>query len=203
MCRQCVGVVDIITHAYMMFYGFHFHHPSWRNAFTTFPFRPYTILGASKSPVGLTYWTRPHKSTTKLPVVFMHGVGVGLYPNAKFLVEINKQKDLQSGGDIGILAVELLHISSRVGKVSLDKDEFCKQFLAVLDDHGYDKFILAAHSFGTFVTTQLLQHPEISKRIESVIMIDPVAILLHLPDVATNFVRIFNFPSPSLCQVQC
>jgi pimeloyl-ACP methyl ester carboxylesterase len=144
------------------------------------------LVGSYRSPTGLTYWHRPHTSTNKLPILFIHGVGVGLYPNAKFLVEINKQAS-NTGGDVGIIAVELLHISSRIGRVSLSKDEFCKQILTVLEYHGYEKFVLVAHSFGTFVTTQMLQHPGISARIESVIMIDPVAILLHLPDVATNF----------------
>jgi len=129
-----------------MFYGFHFYHPSWISAFSTFPFRPYTVIGASESPArDLTYWHRPHTAKNKLPMLFIHGVGVGLYPNAKFLVEINQQES-NNTGDIGIIAVELLHISSRIGPVSLEKDEFCEQLLAVLEYHGYDKFVLVAHS---------------------------------------------------------
>ena len=41
--------------------------------------------------------------------------------------------------------------------------------------------------YGSVITAHLLQSPKISERIASVIMVDPVSILLHLPDVAYNF----------------
>lgn len=51
------------------------------------------------------------------------------------------------------------------------------------------KFILVSHSYGTVVSTHLLNTPSIADRIGPVVLIDPVSILLHLPDVAYNFTR--------------
>lgn len=42
--------------------------------------------------------------------------------------------------------------------------------------------------YGSVVAAQLLRSPEISQNIGPVLFIDPVSFLLHLPDVAYNFV---------------
>lgn len=42
--------------------------------------------------------------------------------------------------------------------------------------------------YGSVVAAQLLRNPEISQSIGPVLFIDPVSFLLHLPDVAYNFV---------------
>ena len=50
--------------------------------------------------------------------------------------------------------------------------------------------------YGSVITTHLLQDPELSGRIASIVIVDPVSILLHLPDVAYNFVCAFLTCSP-------
>jgi hypothetical protein len=47
---------------------------------------------------------------------------------------------------------------------------------------------IAVDSYGSVVAAQLLRNPEISQKIGPVLFIDPVSFLLHLPDVAYNFV---------------
>ena len=42
--------------------------------------------------------------------------------------------------------------------------------------------------YGSVVATHLLKTPNLASMISSVILIDPVSILLHQPDVAYNFV---------------
>jgi len=44
--------------------------------------------------------------------------------------------------------------------------------------------------YGSVVTTHLLHTPAVANKIGPVILIDPVTFLLHLPDVAYNFVRV-------------
>lgn len=78
-------------------------------------------------------------------------------------------------------------ISFRITKPILDRDELCQQIKAILDAHGFDKVVLASHSYGSVVTTHLLQNPSTASRIGPMLLIDPVTFLLHLPDVAYNF----------------
>jgi hypothetical protein len=96
---QCVCVVDTIMYSSMLCHGFHFHRTSLARYFTLFPFRPLTLLSTYRSPVKhLTYWHRPHSSKTRLPVLFIHGIGIGLYPNTNFLRDLSRAEEF--GGKI-------------------------------------------------------------------------------------------------------
>ncbi len=113
---------------------------------TTFPFRPQTVLTAHHSPVKrLSYWHRPHKSATKLPIVFLHGIGIGLLPYVPFLGALNGANGSEDG-DVGIIAVEILPISFRMTHRGLGKGEMCRQLQMILRRHGFEKFVLVSHS---------------------------------------------------------
>jgi len=172
----------------MLSHRFQFHSASYINAISVFPPRPLTLIGRDRSSAErVTYWYRPHTSQTKLPVLFLHGIGIGLYPYVNFLSELYKQsKDID--GEVGIIAVEILPVSFRIAGAALAKEELCKQLLAILNYHQFEEFVLVSHSYGSIITTHLLHTSELSRRIASVILVDPVSILLHLPDVAYNFV---------------
>ena len=141
-----------------------------------------------------------------LPVLFIHGIGIGLYPYVNFLAQIN-QKDGSSAedGDIGIIAIEIMPVSFRLTSPALGKDEMCDEIHKILEKHGWDKVVLVSHSYGTVdpchdvlpvntdgilgsvISTHLLHHSKTSELCGPVFLIDPVSILLHLPDVAYNF----------------
>jgi pimeloyl-ACP methyl ester carboxylesterase len=179
----------------LLFQGFHFHRTSLSRFFTLFPFRPQTILTTYRSPVKYTtYWHRPHTSTNKLPVIFIHGIGIGLYPYTNFLDEINLTDGLEasnSNDQIGILAIEIMPVSFRITHSALSRAGMCSEIEKILETHfGSDqKIVLVSHSYGTVIATHLLKIPSIAKRIGPVVLVDPVSILLHLPDVAYNFTR--------------
>lgn len=159
--------------------------------FNVFPLRPHNLLAPRVSPsTSLTYWHRPHTSKTKLPVVFIHGIGIGLYPYVNLLSEINPSKieALKSDGEIGILAIEIMPVSFRLTGAALRKDEMLTDIEKVVNFHGWDKFVLISHSYGSVISTQLLHAPRMQERIGPVLLLDPVSLLLHLPDVAYNFV---------------
>lgn len=63
----------------------------------------------------------------------------------------------------------------------------CEEVQAILFRHGLDKVVLVGHSYGTVLVTNLLKHSSVARCFDSVVLIDPVSILLHLPDVAYNF----------------
>lgn len=183
----CVSVVDTITCFRLLTHSFHFHRLQTSRFFTVFPFRPLTIFSPYRTPARtLTYWHRPHTSKSKLPVLFIHGIGIGLYPYIDFLAELNQGLD-DAEGEVGIIAIEIMPISLRITHPILKKDEMCKEILGILKKHSWDKTLLISHSYGSVVSTHLLRTPEAASRIGPVILIDPVSFLLHLPDVAYNF----------------
>lgn len=57
--------------------------------------------------------------------------------------------------------------------------------------HGseFDDFVFVGHSYGTLFLSALLRHRQVSRRIDSIVLIDPVPFLLHLPHVAYNLTR--------------
>jgi hypothetical protein len=111
-----------------------------------FPPRPQTFIASHRSPAqDITYWYRPHTSRKESPIVFFHGIGVGLYPYVRFLNELNQGRGVEDG-NIGILAIEILPISSRITPAILGKKEMCQQIRAILCHHGVEKFVLVSHS---------------------------------------------------------
>ncbi|KAK0725237.1 hypothetical protein B0H67DRAFT_479928 [Lasiosphaeris hirsuta] len=200
-----VALVDLITSTFLFFAGFAWHPPS-PDPSTNSAFPPTATLRAlsaalpfpnaarrhvpSPSPsASIGYWFRPHRSTTRFPVLFIHGIGVGLWPYTKFLTELAASPD--DGGDVGILALEILPVSTRLTSPLLTRTEFLSHLATILDAHpGWrDGFVLVSHSYGSVLTTHVLRSAELAPRVRGVVMIDPVSVLLHLPDVAYNFTR--------------
>ncbi|KAF5591280.1 ribose-phosphate pyrophosphokinase [Fusarium pseudocircinatum] len=184
---MCIFVVDTIASAYMLYHSFSLHRTSISQFFSTFPLRPLSLVTPYRSPAKrLTYWHRPHTSKTRLPILFIHGIGVGLYPYVNFLAEINAAGS--ADGDVGIIAVEILSVSSRITGPTMLKEEMCEEIHRILTSHGWENCVLVSHSYGSVVAAQLLRDPKISISIGPVMFIDPVSFLLHLPDVAYNFI---------------
>ena len=84
-------MVDTLTSIALAYHKFDFHRAPLKRAFSVFPYRPHNILSPKKSPSStLTYWHREHTSKTRLPILFIHGIGIGLYPYVNFLAEVNE-----------------------------------------------------------------------------------------------------------------
>jgi pimeloyl-ACP methyl ester carboxylesterase len=85
------------------------------------------------------------------------------------------------------LAIEFLSISMRITSPPLSSKAICAAICQLLDDLGLDRVVVVSHSYGTVVTAQML-HSRLSPRIAAILFVDPIPFLLHLPDVAYNFV---------------
>lgn len=169
----------------MLYHGFHFHRASLRRFFTLFPFRPLALSTAHQSPVKhLTYWHREHRSKTRLPVLFIHGIGIGLYPYTNFLGELAKELE---NDEVGIIALEIMPVSFRITHSALDKDTMTREILRIIKHHRWTKFVLVSHSYGSIIAAHLLKSALASLYVGPVVFIDPIAFLLHLPDVTYNF----------------
>ena len=187
-----VALVDSITYLYMQFAGFQFYRLRLSRFLTVFPFRMLTLSSMRTTPSNtLSYWYLPHTSKTRRPILFIHGIGIGLYPYVNFLKAINKAQRMSdpTGGQIGILAIELMPISFRITGEMPSQDQLCSEILSILNKHGWDSFALMSHSYGSVITTHMLKNATLAPRISSVVLADPVTILLHHPDVAYNFTR--------------
>ena len=157
-----------------------------------FPMRPLTLFKSCRSPARrLTYWYRPHSSRNRRPVLFIHGIGIGLYPYVNFLAQLDSALNAgrSSKDQVGIIAVEIMPVSFRITHTALRRDEMCEEIQALLRHHEFDQPVLVSHSYGTVIATQLLKSQTMAGHIGPVVLIDPISILLHRPDVAYNFTR--------------
>ena len=78
-------------------------------------------------------------------------------------------------------------VSFRITGAALERDQMCLEILRILRYHGWQECILASHSYGSVLSSHLLHHSQTSDLFGPILLIDPVSILLHLPDVAYNF----------------
>ncbi|KAL6816635.1 Alpha/Beta hydrolase protein [Trichoderma sp. SZMC 28015] len=185
-----IYLVDQAAHLALSWNGFKFYGRGPVAALATFPPRPQEIFTSRRSRAPqLSYWYRPHASKDCNPVVFFHGIGVGLWTYVDFLANIHAAKDVGGGQGIGVIAVEILPVSFRLTSPPLGKAEFLRQMAKILEHHQWDKFTVTAHSYGSVQTTHMLHSQSLGHMITSVVLIDPVTVMLHLPDVAYNFTR--------------
>ncbi|KAM5350599.1 hypothetical protein ACJ41O_007104 [Fusarium nematophilum] len=184
-----VFIIDQATHVAFLWHGFEYYRRPRSSALRVFPPRPQELVPGRKSPSPqLSYWHRPHTAKDKLPVVFFHGIGIGLWTYVRFLARLHKTKG-DDHGTVGVIAIEILPISFRLTPPIPDKAEFLTQMTAILDHHCWQDFSLVSHSYGSVLSTHILHAPSLQHRVPSVVLIDPVTIMLHLPNVAYNFTR--------------
>ncbi|KAI1502541.1 hypothetical protein F5X99DRAFT_157989 [Biscogniauxia marginata] len=184
-----IAIVDLFTHCLMTWCGFQYHALPRSKFLSVVPPRMQDLLSRRRSAAQeLSYWYRPHTATNSLPVVFIHGIGIGLVTYVPYFAGLNPAPN-EADGQIGIIAIEILPISFRLTREPLSKNEFIDQVTIILAAHGWDKFVCASHSYGTVLATHLLQSRALNARIDSLVLIDPIPILLHLPDIAYNFTR--------------
>ena len=142
-------IVDTTAWVYLRYYSFNFHRTSFLRLLAIFPLRPFTLFTTFGSAgETLTYWHRPHTSKTRLPILFIHGIGVGLYPYINFLADLNAEvRESSPDGQVGIIAIEIMSISSRITAEAMLKDEMCDEVRRVLKAHGWEKVVLVSHSW--------------------------------------------------------
>lgn len=190
-----IMLVDTVSHLRLLWHGMKYHStPS--TSLWIFPPRPLAAVTASKeSPANkLSYWVRPHTSKKRLPILWIHGIGVGMHPHIEFMHELDlalnspqSKKDANDDGEVGILSLEIMQICSRLTHPILTRTEFLSQLTLILDEQGYSRFVLVSHSYGSVFSTYILTDEKLCSRVSATFLMDPVTILLHMPDVAFNF----------------
>ncbi|KAH6661949.1 hypothetical protein F5X68DRAFT_145220 [Plectosphaerella plurivora] len=178
-----VGGADMLTIIGMAVLGFGFRRQARSTFFTTFPPRPLTLVAPASPAPELSYFYRPHKSTTHRPIVLIHGIGIGYMPYLPLLRLLPR--------DVGIIAIEILPVSCRITAPLPPTDAVAQAIATIVAHHQAEGFpeevVLTVHSFGSLYAAALLRR--MSSSIHSLVLMDPVSLLLHLPDVAYNFTR--------------
>jgi pimeloyl-ACP methyl ester carboxylesterase len=182
--------VDCFAYIYMFASGFTFYRLRLGRFLTVFPFR-FITLGSRRvsSSDTLSYFYTPHTSKSRLPILFIHGIGVGMWPYTGFLRALHRADAQAADGQTGIIALEIMPLSSRITGTMPSHQQLGADILRILDHHGWDRVELISHSYGSVITANMLRQPVVSARIGPMLMIDPVTFLLHLPDIAYNFTR--------------
>jgi len=115
----------------------------------------------------------------KVPIVFMHGIGIGLLPYLGWV-----QKLRQMGHPL--IVIECRHISMRLNFSTPTVDDTVSLLVSVLDGLQISSVGLVSHSYGTFIASRfanLHRH-----RVASQCFIDPVCFVMHNPTLLKNFV---------------
>ncbi|KAI0456340.1 hypothetical protein F5B21DRAFT_513442 [Xylaria acuta] len=172
-----IGIVDLATHCQLSRGEFRYYAQPKPHSHSVVPPRLQLLFAEKRSVSRLSYWYRPHTAKDKLPLVFLHGIGIGLWPYTQYLSNLNQ--DFDEDDQIGIIALEYLPVSTRFTDAPLSQAEFLAQITLLLDAHGWGEFAVLGHSYGTVL----------SPRIQAILLVDPVCILLHLPEIAYNFTR--------------
>ncbi|KZT09341.1 uncharacterized protein LAESUDRAFT_742136 [Laetiporus sulphureus 93-53] len=174
------GVLDFRACLVLWWHGFtHLRVKQW---WRCFPLRPYTAFARRSAHPKLGYWYRPHRSATKLPILFLHGVGMGLTPYLPLLCEI-----VAANPDVGIIAIEDMPISMRITSPHLNREEMLQALTRILDYHDIPSVVVVGHSYGTFLTAHILHDAALSQRVAASMVIDPASLLIFKPDVNHNF----------------
>jgi len=168
----------------MWWNGYRHFAPAWKYMRMSFPIRPLSFLGTHRSNGQyLSYWYRPHKSTDRLPILFIHGIGVGLYFYTDFISQFASETD------VGMIALEILPISSRVTHPPLRPEQMTLEIQNILRKHGWDRCMLMTHSYGSVIAAQILHDPSTASLVGPLLFVDPVAFSFHTPQVSWNFLR--------------
>eukprot|EP00970_Alexandrium_tamarense_P014754 scaffold4343_cov195-Alexandrium_tamarense.AAC.12 len=151
-----------------------------------------TIIGFKQYTCsrGLRYWHRPAKiHQGGDPFLFFHGIAPGGHAPYLPMIFFGLLRNKTKHHDIFLFENKPISYALCFGALSEEDTvhgviEAIEQHLG--SDHTSKKLTLCGHSFGSCQLTWMLQSP-LRNRIGSLILIDPVSILLSEPDVMINF----------------
>lgn len=125
----------------------------------------------------LTQGGIPVQKPKPLPVVFIHGLGIGIMPYVPFFRRLAQEREC--------IIVELPEVSQCCSEKVFLPTDMPEIIASVLRRHGHERACFAAHSYGTFVMSWILRARK--DLVARLVLIDAVSLLLAQPDVAYNF----------------
>ena len=182
-----VGGADLYTSTSLLLSGYQHYRLPLTRQLSSLPLRPLSLMALHRSPSqAMSYWYLPHTSATHLPILFIHGIGVGLYPYVPFLRELQR---LNHQLGIGTIALEVAPICSRISPPFTSSLETPYEIQSILEHHKWSRCMIISHSYGSVVCAHLLHNPETASLIGPLLFVDPVAFAFHDPHIPWNFLR--------------
>lgn len=129
---------------------------------------------------GMKYWYHPGKQSvnSSTPVIFFHGITPG------WMAYINFVHNISQGRPVFLVEVGGIKIKSMEFSMPTP-EEFADSVRSMLRRHHFKRASLIGHSFGSITSGWFLKHyPDM---VTHITLIDPVSLLLSLPDVAYKF----------------
>ena len=130
---------------------------------------------------GVKYWYRhgPPCSSVK-PLLFFHGICTGWFAYFGVVSALGRER--------AVVLVDLDAIKIKSMQFEMPTSEkYCEIVYKILQRHNISKVSLAAHSFGTITAGWFVRaYPS---AVDHLTLIDPVSLLLALPDVAYAFLH--------------
>ena len=121
-----------------------------------------------------------------LPLVFFHGISPGLFTYTPLL------KNLVQGR--AALLVEMPHVGYGLDLAPPSREATVANLRRAMNRHGIAKACVAGHSYGTFCAAWMVQAaPDL---VAQLVLLDPMCLLLALPDVTHNFLYRPSLPGP-------
>lgn len=133
---------------------------------------------------GVAKWIRRPQTcdNKKGPVIFLHGVGFGVLPYFHFISSLLSLDESRA-----FILVEMRHVAMRLCPDDApDLMSLAIDIVDTMEDMGYARGTFIAHSYGSFVLSQILQSRNSS--VEKVCLIDPVSLMTCHPKLTSNFV---------------
>ena len=151
----------------------------------------YTLKGFQRmSTANVTYWykapsasssTHELEESNNYPLLFMHGICGGYLGYLKIITTLGSEKEVIL---VDFDQIKICNFAAL--KSSPSPEHYAKKVKTILNYHRIEKISLVGHSFGTITATWFLKFfPE---NVAHLTLLDPVCILLGLPDVAINMI---------------
>jgi len=138
----------------------------------------------------LTYWKRMTSDAT--PVIFLHGLGIGLAQYFKFILSLSQSND-------NLLIFEFPWVAMSIpyfGWVKpLGREEFLKHVREIHERENIEKAKYISHSYGTFIAAWvILGAPDL---ISDTVLMDPVTLYICMPITSPRALFSSMFPNTS------
>ncbi|KAI1318595.1 hypothetical protein EDD11_006286 [Mortierella claussenii] len=132
----------------------------------------------------LTYWHRsPADPENKIPLVFIHGIGVGLVQYIHWVIALATISR-------PIILIEVPYVSNNLFKRDcMTPDDTYFAIERILKAHEYQKAIFMGHSLGTMLCAAVCRASSASSSksiLHGLILVDPICFLTH-HSIARNF----------------
>ncbi|TPX58455.1 hypothetical protein PhCBS80983_g03142 [Powellomyces hirtus] len=130
----------------------------------------------------LTYLYRAPTQPTPpnaLPIVFIHGIGVGFAAYIPFIALLPR--------NVPVYLLEWPHVAMQLEEEVPTIPDTLAFITGMLNRDNHAKATFVAHSLGTLATSWMLNSPLHRSRVGSVVLLDPVNFMLCDPTIAYNF----------------